>query len=604
MHEGNGFWFAAVWFWCVTTLALPAGAQDVLFGERTLPSSGTNVPLSIRGEDYPTGWTAPPGVIPYAALIDARRRIIANSWARSAYLSGPADATRYLARDLYEQGSPPGLDVTCPYTYCTSLSAALRDRTEVYAGWDYLAPEDQAHWNELNRTTMAREILSLPPAGGDSMLFPGMHFRFYTGPAPTYPTSLRWGPRAATLTVPTGEATGFTIDTLHVHPSSPAARGYTNPLTLAAYERASIALIGGAGVHDSVTFYVDPAVTRPHIAAWTQSGVGYLYARCGQAPTRNAVSGAVTADASIVVNTAGTVLDLTGGCASYWRVVAVNTGSTNLLMNVRVGASTSAARMYNLVVGTEVVPSANERLYIRRAMREGAWRFYGLSGGTHVVRTFTYNEGTCTGANICFRNRTSCRAVVNLTGGTPSWGLTFCSAFGSTAGFSATSPGPANDAIILAHEFGHLLTANGGSNHLWDEYFQSSDLNPVCDATTYTLRLCEHSLMADTTFWRRLNTYCTARTHDRVGEVFMQESGTLAHTIIGSRSYNSGNSIATSITECANGTLNYGGPSGQVAWIQLANTGAAPLPHPDWNPDNHNYVNFADGTSIFAGRNL
>ncbi len=196
-----------------------------------------------------------------------------------------------------------------------------------------------------------------------------------------------------------------------------------------------------------------------------------IYAACGYNPSPTVY------DHHASVSRGGAVLDLTAGCSSYWRVTAVNYNSTDVVMNVRIGASTSSSRVYDLVVGMEAPATAQQIAYVRRAMRHAAWRFYGATGGTHIIRSWTYlTPPNCGGAHVCYRNVTGCAfegaAVMHPTGGTPSLAVDICRNI--SVGFSGTSPEPVADSAILTHEFGHLLAGNGTLNQLADEYWTSN----------------------------------------------------------------------------------------------------------------------------------
>ncbi len=132
-----------------------------------------------------------------------RRRILANAWARSAEISGPASTTGdplFMSDDTFRENGPN----VCPYTFmsCTPTTPAERDRLEVYWAWDYTTPEDQVFNDDLNRAVGPRDTLLIPAAGMNSMLFPGAHLRFVSGPAVSYPTGARWTPMAP---APSGE---------------------------------------------------------------------------------------------------------------------------------------------------------------------------------------------------------------------------------------------------------------------------------------------------------------------------------------------------------------------------------------------------------------
>ena len=536
----------------------------------------------------------------YAPLLDMRRRIIANAWVRTLDIRGPGSTTMTLSADLFRENA-----ASCPYTSytCATTPAADRDRTEVYKGWNYTTPTDQVFGNGLNRTSGARDTLTVSMTGTESMLFPGAHFRFLTGPAVSYPggTSRRWSNMPIQ---PTGEATGFIVNQAFLAPANPQVRGNTNPLTLTAYERATILLIGngagqGTGSQDSVTFYVDPAVAQPTVAAWRTGGSGYIYARCGALP------GPYAYDHRIFLSTTG-VLDLTAGCPSYWIVTVVNDSVNPSQVNVRIGSLRSPDRNFNLIVGYESQPSAGEQQYVERVMRAGAWWFYGAMGGTHMVRTLTYHEGGCGGAHVCFRNRSTCSpaAITHPSGGTPSIAIDIC------RNISGWDAGPTHDlqlhqdAGTMAHEFGHLLTGNGSLNYLMDEYWTSRWDAEICGENPITIHRCNYTIMAGG--WRsvglRRNSICVHANHMAAPQVFQHGGGTNV-VPLGSTSVGWGTPTWT-YTECSDGSsVNEAGYDSADGWGRLQSNGSRA--HPTWTADNHSFWSFATpGTSNVIGQNL
>ena len=561
------------------------GASAQPFEDRPLPTKGRTVTLSIRSNQEFLRSAA--NTAHYAPMLDMRRRILANAWAWGADLRGPANGLS-LSEDLCrENGAGPIAG------HCTPVPAGDIDRLEVAWFKSGFGGEalDVVFSSMFNSNTMPREFLRLPTWGGEYTLhWPGMVFRFVSGPAAAYDGKVRWSTLSPT---PTGESTGFEVDRIVLRSSEPPMRGDgTAPALLAPYERATIVLLGGSIGHDSVTFAIDPQIQRPTVAAWVD-GPGSLkfFYRCGMPPTQ-------TSQDYLDIQTAD-VLDLTEGCSTMWYVTAVNAGPDDAVAHVRVGALAGPNRNFDLVVGLEYSATPTEIGYVRRVLRESAWLFYGVTGGSHMIRTYTYlAPGNCNGAHICWRNTTACSqgaATTHPTGSTPSLAIDICR---NLTGLSAANP-PGDDGMGMAHEFGHLLTANGTLNHLGDEYWYSHSTAGICGESGVYIHRCAHSMMA------QLPTYmvslCTARTHNAATQVMRQHAAGNYQTI-GLRSVG-WSTPTTTVTECLQGT-NYAGTYGSAAWDVLANSGAASHAHPSWSPDNHDFRNFANNGSVVIGQNL
>jgi hypothetical protein len=330
---------------------------------------------------------------------------------------------------------------------------------------------------------------------------------------------------------------------------------------------------------------------------WTTTGQTVrLFARCGAEPTPSSYFTSTATSAT-------GYLDLTSGCASGWQVTARNTSVSPVAVHVRVGASAGSNRDFDLVVGIEHPATAGEVAYIRKVLRETAWLFYGVTGGSHRIRTLTYNSpGNCGGAHFCWRNTTGCTqgtAITHPTGGFPDRAIDFCQdVTGRTA---ATAVGL--EPNLAAHEFGHLLTTNGVLNHLGDEYWTSDGLAPICGVSGWTINQCTHTLMS-TTWTPRMASLCVTANHTRVNEVWRElPAGGAAGWVMAVRTDGLGGTNTTA-TECNNGGTNYAGPVGSPGWTTLANTGAAQS-HPSWSPDNFDFLLFANNVlRTEIGRNI
>lgn len=207
-------------------IGVSAVARAQAFGERPLLTD-TTVPITIdsRTEFIPSA-NATTFFQDYGPLLDMRRRIIANPWARSALLLGPAEPGLQLSPDSCEEDPH---SATFPGRLpCLVPPATDRDRLEVYWGWNYATPTNTRFGSELNRMgPPARLGLFAPLDGANSMLFPGLFFRFVTGPPPPWLGTPTWTAMAATPEgPPRGEDTGFLIDRVRLFPRVPPARGH------------------------------------------------------------------------------------------------------------------------------------------------------------------------------------------------------------------------------------------------------------------------------------------------------------------------------------------------------------------------------------------
>lgn len=587
----------------LTTVTGVARGQD--FGERPL-TVATAVPLTIdSGEFLPSASGINPG--DYAPLLDMRRRIIANSWVRSAFLSGPSDPTRRLSPDRCVEDPNPPDPTTFPRTPplpCTPTPAEDVDRVELYWGWNYDHREDVAFEDDLNRL-MGRTGLTALTRVGNSLLFPGLFLRFVTGPPPPWlggaPT---WTSMVTAGGPPRGEDSGFRIDRITLRPTSPPARGFRYPLTIAPYERVSGVLLGGAPwtTEDSVTFRLERR-PRQTLAVWldpASSAPVEVYARCGAAPTHTAPGMHLFATARTPA-----YLELTPACAEGWFVTIVNVSAGATAFHLRVGAHRAGREWSNIRVGIESPTSGPaEDAFIRATLRLAAWRLYGATGGSHLVRSFSYSTpGSCTDVTICWRNRPPGSGISGCEEGR---GYYYA---GGSLGTLHLCLDPRNPdytlesaANILGHEFGHLFTGTGLiDSWLQDEYFRSeSPDREICGWSDVWLSRCTHTMMTDS--WSpRIVSLCVPGNHNRAVEVLWQ---TPPWDMPVRLAVASG---PDTVTECTSGAVNRTGPhgsSGNSGWSQLWGANAVPAAHPAWTPDNFHFLPFANSSISRIGRNL
>ncbi len=137
---------------------------------------------------------------------------------------------------------------------------------------------------------------------------------------------------------------------------------------------------------------------------------------------------------------------------------------------------------------------------MRARFQRAAWMFFGLTGGTIIMRDFTiYNNATnCPGAPSTACAGNNCDACVFVNPGATA----FCEeAVGRMHLYSH------NDEYTIAHEMGHCFTRNGGIDGLRDEYQRPCGSQDVEN--------CSHTWMS--VYSNNRFTYCTDATHGRTG---------------------------------------------------------------------------------------
>jgi hypothetical protein len=571
-------------------------------------SSNDHLP-SIDGRLYafPTVAGASMPLRGYNALIDQRRRILANSSVRGVVLKGPAIPGLGLSRDdCRESGSMMSAPSSCtppPFDDVDRIELSWRDGSGTFF----------ALGDEMNRVAGPRAAPTLMAGANGapsahSLYAPGGELRFVSGPAVPYEPPPRW----STLTAPPqGEGTGYLIDEMVLVPGPGAASTAFAPV-IEPYEHVTAILLGGS---DSLYFRLPSSTNPQSLAVWYPAGTNpsslTAYARCGLPPTQGggwdirqgaADSGPGAADPLFIDLPPERPDGRT--CLFGWHVTLVADEAAPFAVHFTVGQHFASTEWPELVVGTEFATSgATEEDAIRFAMRAAAWKFYGVSGGTHFVRSFRYTFGTCAGANICWRNRPdSCAAndCMAATGTCASTGTPCSIRCPADSGFthpSGTFPvqtvdicavptGAATHVALIAHELGHFLSPT--ITLLGDEYWRSNDFDRICGISGRLIMRCSHSLMTYT--WNpNINSLCTDRTHDGVTDLFLETAtpGSFQprYAIDGPHS----------VHECASGDTHLGAPHGASGWAQLS--AHTPYPHPPWSPTNYGYMDFASSAA-------
>ncbi len=186
-----------------TAAAQPWGVQEL--------SSRVVLPLTIDSDEFVPSRVGP--LHTYSAMLDTRRRIVANAWAGDASLLGPATSgadARALSPDECQESDVARMDIPS----CTPVAPADVDRVEVYSGWDFVTPpQDTRFRDELNHPSSPQPLRVIV----ESMQMPGAFLRFLSGPAALHTTTWSTLPGG----VPSGEGTGFTIDRIQLDPQAP-----------------------------------------------------------------------------------------------------------------------------------------------------------------------------------------------------------------------------------------------------------------------------------------------------------------------------------------------------------------------------------------------
>lgn len=516
----------------------------------------------------------------YAPLLDQRRRILANPWVRSIELSGPVRDLLRLSRDECRENDTNRSDLK----QCTPPASNEVDRLEL--DWIGAGTPDQVFFDQLNDPGVGpQQTLEVFPFQTRSLTDPGVELRLVSGPP--VPHVQQW---SAMTAPPLGEGTGYLIDQITLFPFRTGERGSDQPPQIAPYEHVSGVLLGsdpaGPFGEDSVYFTLPPSTLPQTVAIWfrpvpsVSTASVAAYVSCGQKPDHTAMkfpSRVAGQDQPIFVDLSGQK------CLSGWHVVLASSEVQDVVFHMTVAEHLSQREFAELRIGIEFVTSGPpEEALIRATLRQAAWRFYGVTGGTQLLRSFRYNpSGACSNVHVCWRNRpklAGCAFDGQAVTDTMTGSVHICSLpmFGNV--------GP--NAATLSHEFGHAFAK------LADEYWASNDFAKICGFSGVGIRRCSHSVMGYQ--FDNRNSLCTSQSHDRAPELFIQQPGENPKT--GAWPWTTGpfNVLGpNTITECANGETNFAGPFAVSAWNQMQAAGIVPLPHPNRTPVNFNYQVFS-----------
>lgn len=498
------------------TYAHPSGdvTFPLVFGSvaqttQLLFSTSTNreFPDDIFGNEHnPPPLPFPPTQIRIAANLNQRYRVIGNPFMFFPHL-------RFTAFSM------------------NNTAGETADR--VY--FDQFYASSPASWTGGHSAGTSLAPASL--ASNISMTWPGFVMRVSTGPD-----------RVRTVPALTdAESWGFQTDAIVVTPSATIHDQWLP--TFAPYE----AVIGVLNANDDVVrgaLVANPDYTitvatwnvPPNDPAWGMA----VWAKCGMDP------GPGSFDVGGIVRSHSSAFLELGPCPSQWRIAWTNVTGSPVVFRATFGNhyATEARDRSGIRVGIDFETTADERFAIREAFREGAWRLYGMSGGTQILRSFRFywlsNQcGGWPGCDYTVHNSSGISNCQNLPG-------------------IVLYGGASIDGYLVAHEAGHCFMGLG------DEYER--------DSTGASIPECLHSNMGI-----NMMTFCTAATHRRTAADYESSQRV---SIRGPTSYG---------VDGSGRTL----PATTSIWEGLYNNWTAPLAFPsDATPDSYSYPNFYESSAI------
>ena len=330
--------------------------------------------------------------------------------------------------------------------------------------------------------------LPVAASGTNSLMWPGMVFQVRTS------ADLPGSASSATLD---RESWGFITQQLEV--TGTGVMGDTIMPTLGAYDSAVSVLMTPDDVVDTLIANTGHPIS---VAAWqtpgfTSPGV-VLWARCGAPPD------AANWLRRVTPNSDGGMFFEVDVCPSGQTLhVAVTNEAVGLVRAVRmyVASRRVTQEWVGLKVGIGWNASAAELTEIRASFRRAAWQFYGLTGGTQLVRSFRFindanqcddgwpaEEYACEGGgcNVCLAPGSG-TGNANFTGKVTLY---------ATASDGSGPPQWLQGSNVIVHEWGHALidhdneyTNVGGTDratcgHSWMGPFDDNQFT-LCTAATH-----------------------------------------------------------------------------------------------------------------------
>lgn len=417
-------------FWLTTfRYQLPSGVIGHNRGDFTddLGSLESDAPANFP---HSPGGVFGPSTLRIAANLNQRFRLVANPFmnrARVQFLRFAMDST--------------------------SVGGTLGDRFELDWATDPPPPTP----NFLSTIAPGTASLTGPVAAGtNSLQFPGMIMR------------VRTGADAARFSGVDHESFGFAVDFIEATPRT--TLGNSIPPTFSPYENVGGLLMGGA---DTVFALLADTTHFQTLAFWT-SGPVSIFARCNADPTPTTFNSVATSTGP----GGGALLEL-GLCSGggQWHIAITSpAGSSPTSFHIVVGAHWNNANFdqVGLRVGLNWNASSAQLTSVRASFRTAAWRFFGATGGTRIMRSFRFVNNTPCASSGSACEGTFCHYCVQASSGRASCDIGASRAY--------LFDGENVDPETIMHESGHCRIGLG------DEYTDSPPGN--------SRSLCNHSMMA------------------------------------------------------------------------------------------------------------
>lgn len=323
-----------------------------------------------------------------------------------------------------------------------------------------------------------------------SLMYPGMLFRVITGPSIS---------DSSTRLIPDAESWGFETSSINVIGGE---LGTDVPPTLSPYDSVIAVLMP---TDDTVRTLIAQTGEAVSVMLWTPPPATYftpgitLWARCGAPPT------ATEFDRRVETVAPGRAMFQMDVCPNQQslHVAVTNTSSVPRAVRMYVGTHRANEEL-NLTVGVQFRATPAEMALIRQIYTRAAWMFFGVTGGSRVVRSYRFMNGPMlcnTSAAVACGGERCDVCVHGRTGRASCMGETLVNAYLSSR----------EDTIT--HEFGHcFLRSPGVADGLPDEYRDRvSDCRPPGGSVTE----CGSSVMG--TWNNNEMLYCTPETHIQIG---------------------------------------------------------------------------------------
>lgn len=407
---------------------------------------------------------------------------------------------------------PPGITVTQRIVANQRLRYRLMGNPNIRSGgvrftWFWMndvavaGSNDRAEvqWFSGSPTSLTAQHTSSPTnltvatSGTNSWMWPGMIFNTITGPDidGSSPTS-----------TPDRESWGYLTEGVRV--TGNGTTGSTVWPTLGVYDGAIGVVLANDDVMDSLVATTGHPVSVVLRLPAGQLGSGViLWGRCGAPPTSTAY------DRKVWTNSDGGAFFQMTPCSGgqTLHISVTNTSNQPRAFRLYVASHRDSREWTGVKVGVAWNATASEMNDIRTAFQRAAWQFFGMTGGTHIIRSFRYynNATACDDPNpadeyACYGS--GCQVCLSPGTGRANYnGLGKITLYANGGGNAATWM---RGGSTIVHEFGHMYAG------LPDEYVEFPG--------TLTFPGCAHTRMAadaDNAF-----TLCTPANHRATGYSF------------------------------------------------------------------------------------